>query len=277
VEIDPESAVKSVLNLVERGGLLESTLSSVGTRWARNDPVAALKWTIDNSLTLSPLSGRLAMSIVDSASAADPQGTMEAIMAKSNTDGGANILRVAAASSWMVYDPDAARQWLRSQSVEVQSQIIFGVAGEKSNPFNPEAWLPLVEALPPSAGRSVAFQTLITKWATFQPLDSLQYLAQINDQALINQITPSVAQGVAKTDPQLAFKLVMDLPENAGRQDALTKITNSWVNLNPLQATAQIAALPESEKSDESADASRGGVGAKQSLGSFDLDAKFTG
>jgi hypothetical protein len=248
MEIDAEGAVKSAMNLVETGGLLESSLSSLGRTWARNDPVAALRWVTDNPAVLSPLSTRLAMAIVDTASSVDPQRTMEAMMAKPNTDETANLLRVSAASAWMVYDADAARQWLRNQSVETQSQIIFSVAGPRSNPFNPEAWLPLVQALPASDARTTAFQTLLSKWAAFQPLDSLQYLAQINDAALTNQITPAVAQGVAKTDPQLAFKLVMDLPENAVREEALIKITNTWAGLNPTQTSAQIAALPDSER-----------------------------
>jgi hypothetical protein len=247
VEQDPENALKSALNLVETGGLLSSTLSSLGGKWARNDPAAALKWIAEHPLALAPLAGNFTLAIVTSASAADPRDTMEAIMAKPNTDENANLLRVAAASSWMVYDPEAARQWLGSQSMETQSQIIFNVAGPRGNPLNPEAWLPLVEGLPPSAARTTAFRTLLTQWATFQPLNSLEYLSQINDPALLEQITPSVAQGMAKTDPQLAFKLVLDLPENATRQQTLVKITNTWASLNPQQASTQIAALPEGE------------------------------
>lgn len=247
IEIDADSAIKSALNLVESGGLLESALSPLGHKWARNDPAAALKWVTDNPLMLSPLSSRLAMAIVDVASTVDPQRTMEAMMAKSNTDETTNLLRVSAASSWMVYDPESARQWLQSQSIETQSQIVFGVAGPRGNPINPEAWLPLAQGLPASEARTTAFQTLLSRWAAFQPLDSLQYLAQLNDAGLINQITPAVAQGVAKTDPQLAFKLVLDLPENDARERALTKITSTWAGLNPEQASAQISALPESE------------------------------
>jgi hypothetical protein len=112
-----------------------------------------------------------------------------------------------------------------------------------TDPKDAMAW---AESLPPSDGaaRSSALNTVMANWANYDAKAAIAYVQDSSDPTLLLDTAPTLAQALAKTDPQGALAWASSLPSGAVQDQAVSNVLASTAQTDFPTAWTDATALP---------------------------------
>jgi hypothetical protein len=180
-------------------GSQDAVLSSLVSRWADIDVLAAASWI--NGLQSGPLRQQTA--------------NIVAIL-WANKD-------IAGVSRWVA-------QWPEGQD---RNEVVTNIAYEAARKSPTQALNLAMDLLPDEPlSKLVIYAT--SQWATVAPEDAAKWTEQIDDDKLRNQALVSVATAWAATDPNAAAQLALtEIPAGRQQQDAVVGIVERSTQIDP--------------------------------------------
>lgn len=161
-----------------------------------------------------------------------------------------------AATAWAETDPAGAEQWAqRLADPDERADSLLAIAGEMTA-GNPSAALSLAVDLPPGAARDEFLFHAAGEWAERDAKAAVEWGKQIENPELRAQMIAAIATGFAEKDPAAAATLAaQSLPAGRAQDDAVVGIVQRWVQQEPEQAAAWVAAFPEGKLRDTALEA----------------------
>lgn len=152
----------------------------------------------------------------------------------------------AVASTWAESDAAGAEQWARRlPDLEERGNSLLAIAGEMTRD-DPAAALALAVDLPPGLVRDEFLLHAAGEWAGRDAKSAIEWGQQIQNEDLRAQMLAAIATGFAEKDPAAAAALAaQSMPAGRAQDDAVVGIVQRWVQQNPEQAAAWVAAFPE--------------------------------
>jgi hypothetical protein len=162
----------------------------------------------------------------------------------------------AVASTWAESDAAGAEQWARRlMDVDERGSALLAIATEMTRD-DPLAALSLGVELPPSQGRDEFLSYAAGEWAGHDPKSAIEWGKQIQDAELRAQMLAAIATGFAEENPSAAATLAaQSIPAGRAQDDAVVSIVQRWVQQEPEQAAAWVAAFPEGKLRDTALEA----------------------
>jgi hypothetical protein len=207
-EVDPSSLARyySLLSTEEQSEIF----GTIATSWSAYDPASALSWAL--SLPKNSVSNTAAM---------------------------------VAARSWSRSDPTAFHEWLTTLPDERRIHLVLSCANMRGDAADSKTWAKLLETIPESEQKTSALQKIVSQWVALSPYEAMDYVKQISDMSISTPLLSSVITGLAKSDPQLAFQTMMDIPANPDRDNLLLGVIATWGTKNPTDAAHELLKLED--------------------------------
>lgn len=216
--VDPEAAMALAQQL--KGDSQPRAVSAVLAIWGEKDPEAAWKWVSPENVYQYDLllevfgkndpemAGRYAGNLAASRPELAQEVYLAALIGIGHTGayGAARKLAETAlvnesdryalmnyvAGNWAAYDPQAASQWVMSQSGEAQASALVGL-GESWSHADPQAAANFAAGLTGSPQRQLLLQQSISKWLMQDPTAATNWLAAADNHQDYDQAVHSLA------------------------------------------------------------------------------------
>ncbi len=151
----------------------------------------------------------------------------------------------AVASAWVNQDRTAALEWAQSLPTEAQRQGALVTIGYETARTEPIEALNLANVLPPGPAQDNLVTHAANQWAANAPEEAAAWAKGIPDDALRERTLSVIATAWGETSPRAAATLAMQsLIPGRQQDDAVVGIVQRWVQKDPEQAAAWVAAFP---------------------------------
>ena len=216
---DPQAAgdhfVNKVLGSSGEQWQMERTARSVASEWVRQDPDAALAW----SLALpEEVRGDALEGVIEHLAGDNPMKAAEVALTLPE-DSQANALE-SVADQWARTDPAAATAWANSLEGEARDR---------------------------------ALEEALQGWAYNDPGGATAYLEGISDAEEKDGLLPDVASRWARRDTESAAAAadwVTTQSDGAGKSRAMGEVVGTWLRSDPTAASTWLGTQPEGEAKD---------------------------
>jgi hypothetical protein len=241
---DPEAALASLdqLGSRQRGDFASSVLSGI----AAVNPDRATAWLADpaNKLVDFPLMGHiLAGTIGREWLRRDPEAALAwAAQLPDSQRGGAytGILVTLAGTN-----PNrAAETAARLEPGETRRNLLADI-GESWARTDPQAALTWVQSLSPE-DRPAALRDSMASWAASDPAAAARHVAELPPDQVNAAVLKAVAEPWTVKAPQAAAAWVWEQPASAARNDAMGGVIWNWTRQNPTEASQWVRDQPAS-------------------------------
>ena len=143
------------------------------------------------------------------------------------------------ARQWMEQDPEAALDWIATQSEQTQV-MAMRQAGNQLAYQNPDKAIELMERLPASV-RSSWVPTIAAAKAQNNPQEAAEWIQEFRGERNYPQMLQQVSATWAQQDPQAALEFALSQPAEQGNIAVQTTVT-SWAVQDPQSAANWISA-----------------------------------
>lgn len=149
------------------------------------------------------------------------------------------------ATVWAALDGPGAENWARQlPDAGERSAAMLAIASEL-NRDDPLSALALAAELPESQNRDEFIVQSASAWGADAFRESVEWAGQIPNESLRHRVISAIAAAAAESDPAAAATLaVQSLPGGKEQDDAVVGIVQRWVQKEPEQAAAWVAAFP---------------------------------
>ena len=272
--VDPTAAMAQAQQL--RGDRQAQAVSAVLAAWGEKDPEGAWNWVQSTSPgnlyqfdQLLEVFGKnnpeLAARYADSLVASRPELTQEVYLAAlmgithaggygtarqlvesaniANED--RNVLMNYVAGAWASYDPQAAAQWVMSQSGEAQSSALVGL-GESWSNVDPQAAANFAARLNGSPQRQLLLQQSISKWLMTDPASATNWLASAENHQDYDQAIHTLATlpNLVRDNAPTALAWSERIYDSNLRMTALQQILGDMKIKDPVGAASYARSAP---------------------------------
>jgi hypothetical protein len=272
--VDPQAAMEQAQAL--KGDRQAQAVSAVLAIWGEKDPQAAWGWVEstkpDNIYQFDQLlevfgknNPETAAKYASSLAATRPSLTQEvylsALMGITHAGGydtarqlveSANItsadraaLMNYVAGAWATYEPQAAMQWVMSQSGDLQSSALVGL-GESWSNVDPQAAANFAAKLNGSPVRQLLLQQSISKWLMDDPSAATNWLASAENHQDYDQAIQSLATlpNLVRDHADTALSWSERIYDTNLRMTALQQILGEMKVKDPIAAAAYVRSAP---------------------------------
>jgi hypothetical protein len=174
---------------------------------------------------------------------ADPKAALDWMSAHTNISE-THLLTLL--HDWEQTSPDEMRQQLASLPEGEWKQKVMATASDEalsSDPVRAVAWAAQMNPGERQAGR---LEMAATDWVKRDPDAAAQWVGQVRDPVLREQLAGSLAIGFADIDPvQAAESAVQSIPPGAVLNRSVAEIAWTWAMQEPTAATTWVAQFPE--------------------------------
>lgn len=228
--------------------LREEQLHSLAERIATGDLPAAVNFVLGESG--SDISRGLGLQLLRRWTENDPR-TAATWVSQSAMESGRQDAINAVAIVWANQDRGAAIAWVQQLPTEAERQGgLLTVAYEAARTEPLEA-LHLASTLPPGQAQDNLMTHAANQWAASAPAAAAAWAKGIPDAALRERTLMVIATAWGETSPRAAATLAMQsLTPGRHQDDAVVGIVQRWVQKEPEQAAAWVAAFPQREVRD---------------------------
>jgi hypothetical protein len=272
LEKDPQTAV-AWLAQIPPGTVYNLALTRVAGQWAQSDPQAALTWM--QNLPASSTKNDAINQAIGQWTDHDPQGAIAyaatlpdgqqkddlinkgvAVWAQADAPSAWDWAQglpsseakehdmAAVVSNWAKVDPASAAQHLASLPDPNIGKTPMELL-EASMMMN--SWR---NAFPALSDKEQAYADVATNWATTDPVQGANWLAQLPEGSSRDAAVKSFSDQVADSDPSQAVQLSESIGDASIRQAELTRLLQQWMQKDPAAAAnaAQESPLPADVK-----------------------------
>jgi hypothetical protein len=149
---------------------------------------------------------------------------------------------------WAVTDLAAAAVWARSLPEGDLHTEIMAAIGNEAIRSDPEQALGLAAELPSCKAQDDLVCRALVEWAVTERDRAMECAAQIQDKALLEQVTGQIAVASAEKDPTSAANIALEkMPPGDAQDRALVSIIQRWVKTDPLAAASWVKDFPEDQ------------------------------
>jgi len=211
---DPQAAATYATSM-DNSTIRNNLIQHVGREWAQDDPQAAMNWLQQLNLPHRGLDDAFASYLVGPLSKVDPQAAANYVAGMPQGGGLRMTSLYQLATNWAEQDPQADLAWLQSI---------------------------------PYANRIALMTDVVSNWAGSDPAAATAYVESTphNNANFVSMIT-GLAQSQASVDVNSALTWAFALPEDGGRDTAVTAVLGKLSEQDPAAAAAAIITMPASQ------------------------------
>ena len=183
-------------------------LMMVASRWAANDPQAAIAWA--GSLSDSAMRDEVLPGMVGTIAQNDPAQAAQLITQYSSGGPKATEAVSTLVWQWANTDPQSASRW--------------------------------AAALPESDLRRRALESLINRWAEADSAGASAWLSTLPGGDSRDAAVAAFAQRVVQSDPQTAVQWAMSISDENNRNTQIEAVLSDWLRTDPVAAKSWLSA-----------------------------------
>ena len=168
-------------------------------------------------------------------------------LVKAALSGGAPDARMKTAltpvlEAWSDKDPDGALNWLRSQPPEMLAGVLAGCM-KGIGPKDPQGAAELIRRLSSAADRDAAGLALARAWNPLDGAAAFSWAFQ-NLSGKRAEAMEAIAKNCVEAGSDFAKKSAASLPPGALRDQVITVLAKTWLDIDPSNAGPWISSLP---------------------------------
>ncbi len=211
-EISPEDFEQTVADF-RATGLTRSRMSEYSMllhAWAKEDPLSALDYAVENTRT--------------------------------------SFARQAILASWATDNPEAAIQWAKSNHTGNGANLLLVGVIKGLVDSNPQKATEIMNSLDSRAAQSAALQSITPYLTRLSPEKAIAWIGTIENDKLKISAVGRVAEQLARKDPRATAAWASSLGSEDSRNNAIGEVADTWADQDVASAVAWTETLSGKDK-----------------------------